>query len=63
MFLDDVPTARAVAPVSYWMGRAREGMGLIPQARADYQTYIEGIAKGSPDPLLKDAVARTAALQ
>ena len=63
VFLDDVPTARAVAPVSYWMGRAREGMGLIPQARADYQTYIEGIAKGSPDPLLKDAVARTAALQ
>ena len=59
-FLDDVPTARMVAPVTYWMGRAHEGMKLIPQALAEYRTYIAGRAKDSPDPLLKDALARTA---
>jgi tetratricopeptide (TPR) repeat protein len=57
-FLDDVPTVRAVVPVTYWMGRAREGMGLTSQAVVEYQRYIDGRAKDSPDPLLKDAVAR-----
>jgi len=61
-FLDDLPTARAVAPVNYWMGRAREGMGLIPQALAEYKTYIAGRAKDSPEPLLKDAIKRMASL-
>jgi serine/threonine protein kinase/Flp pilus assembly protein TadD len=62
-FLDDVPTARAVVPLNYWMGRAREGMGLMPQAVAEYRTYIAGRAKDSPEPLLKDAIARMASLQ
>ena len=57
-FLDDVPTARYVAPVRYWMGRAREGMGLLPQAQAEYRTYIAGLGTDSPDPLLKDARTR-----
>jgi eukaryotic-like serine/threonine-protein kinase len=63
VFLDDVPTARVVAPIHYWLGRAREGMGLTAQAIAEYQTYIAGHAKDSPDALLKDAVTRTAALR
>jgi serine/threonine protein kinase/tetratricopeptide (TPR) repeat protein len=28
VFLDEVPTARMVAPVTEWIGRARDGMGL-----------------------------------
>src|SRR5262249_28979500 len=39
VFLDDVPTARAVVPIRYWMGRAHEGMGLVPQAISDYQAF------------------------
>ena len=60
-FLDDVPTVRAVVPVTYWMGRAREGMGLTSQAAVEYKRYIDGRAKDSPDPFLKDALARTGA--
>ena len=63
VFLDDLPTARVVAPVTYWMGRARQGMGLNPQAAAEYRTYIGGLAKDSPEPLLKDAISRLARLQ
>ena len=63
VFLDDVPTARAVAPVNYWMGRAREGMGLRSQAAAEYRTYIAGRAKDSPEPLLKDAITRMASFR
>ncbi|HET7696007.1 MAG TPA: protein kinase [Vicinamibacterales bacterium] len=63
VFLDDVPTARAVAPVNYWMGRAREGMGLTAQALTEYRAYVAGRAKDSPEPLLKDAIARMAKLE
>jgi tetratricopeptide (TPR) repeat protein len=63
VFLDDVPTARFVAPLSYWVARAHEGMGLGPQAIAEYRAYIAGRAPDSPEPLLKDARARVANLQ
>ena len=60
VFLDDIPTARLVTPIAYWMGRAHEGMGLVPQARADYQAFTSAYASGSPEPLLKDAAKRLA---
>jgi tetratricopeptide (TPR) repeat protein len=63
VFLDDIPTARAVAPIRYWMGRAHEGMGLMPQAVADYRAFTQSYASGSPEPLLKDATRRLAALR
>ncbi len=62
VFLDDIPTTRAVAPIRYWMGRAHQGMGL-PQAVADYQAFIAGHASGSPDPLLADATRRLESLR
>jgi tetratricopeptide (TPR) repeat protein len=62
VFLDDIPTARAVAPVRYWMGRAHEAMGLMDQARGDYQGFISAYASDSPEPLLKDARARLVSL-
>jgi tetratricopeptide (TPR) repeat protein len=62
-FLDDVPTARAVAPVGYWMARAHQGMGLGPQALSDYRAFIAGRAQDSPEPLLKDARIRAGTLQ
>jgi tetratricopeptide (TPR) repeat protein len=62
VFLDDIPTARAVAPVRFWMGRAHEGMGLTGQARDDYQAFVAAYASNSPEPLLKEARRRLAAL-
>jgi tetratricopeptide (TPR) repeat protein len=62
-FLDDVPTARTVAPLAYWTARAHEGMGLAPQALTEYRAFIAGRSQDSPEPLLKDARTRIAALQ
>lgn len=58
LFLDDVPTARYVPPLYYWMGRAEEGLGLLPRAREHYAAFLSYRADGSPDPLVKDAKAR-----
>ena len=63
VFLDDVPTARSVAPLGYWVARAHEGMRLVPQALVEYRAFIAGRAEGSPEPLLKDARTRVAGLQ
>ena len=57
-FLDDVPTARYVAPLPYWIGRAREGSVGLPEARADYQQFLQGRVATSPDPLDRDARRR-----
>ena len=63
VFLDDIPTARAVAPIRFWMGRAHEGMpGLMGQARDDYQAFIASYANNSPEPLLKEARRRLVSL-
>jgi hypothetical protein len=63
VFLDDIPTARAVAPLRYWIGRAREAQSLTAQAVSDYQTFASGYASDSPEPLVKDARKRLAALR
>ena len=58
-----MPTARTVAPLKYWMGRARQGMGLTLQALDEYRLYVAAITRDSPEPLLKDAITRMASLQ
>ena len=63
IFLNDVPTARAVAPLQYWMARAHEGMLLAPQAANEYRAFVASYASDSPDPLLKDARKRLEALR
>jgi tetratricopeptide (TPR) repeat protein len=63
VFLDDIPTARAVAPLRYWIGRAREAQSLTAQAVSDYQTFASGYASDSPEPLVQDARKRLAALR
>ena len=57
-FLDDVPTARYVAPLSYWIGRANEGQGFVAEARANYQQFLQGRPATSSDPLVRDARTR-----
>ena len=58
VFLNDEPTARYVAPISYWIGRAKEGLGLMPQAQESYRAFVALRAADSPDPLLRDARRR-----
>jgi tetratricopeptide (TPR) repeat protein len=57
-FLDDMPTTRYVAALPYWVGRAHEGLGLRPQAEADYRTFLAARAADSPDTLDADARRR-----
>jgi hypothetical protein len=57
MFLDDWPTVHQLATLSYWLGRAHEGLGAVPSARQDYQAFVN--LRGSvQDPLVADAQKR-----
>jgi tetratricopeptide (TPR) repeat protein len=58
VFLNDEPTARYVAPIRYWIGRSKEGLGLLPQAQENYRAFVALRAADSPDPLLGDARRR-----
>jgi tetratricopeptide (TPR) repeat protein len=40
IFLDDLPTVRYLAPVSYWLARAQDGLGLKPAAAENYKKYL-----------------------
>jgi hypothetical protein len=57
VFLDDVPSIRYLAPVHYWLGRAREGMGR-KDAADSYRTFLSLRPSGSQDPLAVDARRR-----
>jgi serine/threonine protein kinase/tetratricopeptide (TPR) repeat protein len=58
VFLNDEPTARYQVPVGYWIGRSKEGLGLLPQAQENYRAFVALRAADSPDPLLGDARRR-----
>ncbi len=58
VFLNDEPTARYAAPIAYWIGRSKEGLGLLPQAQENYRAFVALRAADSPDPLLRDARRR-----
>jgi tetratricopeptide (TPR) repeat protein len=58
LFLDDVPTLRYTAVLPYWIGRAQEGLGLLPQAQEHYRQFLAPMAPDSPDPLVRDARKR-----
>ena len=38
ILLDDLPSVRYLAPVSYWLARAQEGIGLKPTAAENYKS-------------------------
>jgi tetratricopeptide (TPR) repeat protein len=57
-FFDDVPTVRYAAPVPYWMGRAREGLGQKDAAAERYKAFLALRPSPSPDPLALDARKR-----
>jgi tetratricopeptide (TPR) repeat protein len=57
VFLDDVPTFRYVVPLSYWLGRAHDGLGARDAAARHYKAYL-ALRSPAADPLAKDAAAR-----
>jgi eukaryotic-like serine/threonine-protein kinase len=61
LYLDDVPTFRALPPAYYYLGRAQEGL-KSPGASDSFKTFlaIKEKAQGS-DPLVLDAQRRLAA--
>jgi tetratricopeptide (TPR) repeat protein len=56
LFLDDVPTDRAYAPVAYYIGRTREGL-KSPAAAEAYKAYL-ATQKGDGDAMAADARRR-----
>jgi tetratricopeptide (TPR) repeat protein len=58
VFLDDVPSIRYLAPVHYWLGRAREGAGNKDQALESYKTFLALRPTAASDPLVQDARRR-----
>jgi eukaryotic-like serine/threonine-protein kinase len=57
VFLDDVPSYRYMVPLSYWLGRAHEGLGARDAATRHYNRYLSMRAPAT-DALAKDAATR-----
>jgi serine/threonine protein kinase/tetratricopeptide (TPR) repeat protein len=61
LFLDENPTFRYLAPLSYWLARAQERVGNSAQAIANYKAYLDLRGPRNPrDPLVIDAKKRIA---
>ena len=60
VYLDDVPTFRALPPVYYYLGRAQEGL-KSPAAAKSYNNFLSIKEKGDEAGLVKDAQRRVAA--
>jgi tetratricopeptide (TPR) repeat protein len=58
-FLDDVPTARFLPPVYYYLGRAKEGL-KSPRAADSFRAFLVVKEKSEDDPLVTDARRRLA---
>jgi len=58
LFLDDFPTYRYLVPLRYWLGRARDGLGMAGPAHDDYRAYLALRGGVTNDPLAADARKR-----
>jgi len=61
LFFDDYPTYRHLAPLQYWLGRTKEGLGMKPAALIHYQAYIALRPAALKDPFAEDARKRVGA--
>jgi tetratricopeptide (TPR) repeat protein len=61
IFFDDRPTVRYLAPLYYWLGRAKEGLKMNAAAAEDYKQFLSLRPEGSKDPLAIDARRRVTA--
>jgi serine/threonine protein kinase/tetratricopeptide (TPR) repeat protein len=58
LFLDEVPTYRYLAPLTYWLARAQDGLGQTGQARTNYQAFLAQKKGRTSDPLVSDSRRR-----
>jgi len=58
VFLNDDPTWRYRAPLTYWLARARQGVGLTSQAMEGYNAFLALRPSSPRDPLVVDARRR-----
>ncbi len=58
IFLDEVPTFRYLAPLPYWLGRAKEELGMKPAAVDHYKAFLALRPDSPDDPLVADARRR-----
>ena len=56
MFLDDRPSYRYLADLSYWLGRAQQGLGMGGAATSSFEAFLS-LRPGS-GPLPDDARRR-----
>jgi eukaryotic-like serine/threonine-protein kinase len=59
VFLDDIPTYRYMVPLSYWLGRAHDGLGAHDAAARHFKQYVS-LRSATTDALAKDAATRLA---
>jgi tetratricopeptide (TPR) repeat protein len=57
VFLDDIPSYRYMVPLSYWLGRAHDGLGARDAAARHFNRYLS-LRSAATDALAKDAAAR-----
>ena len=48
VFLDDIPTFRHLAALSYWIARAQDGLGMGTAATENYQAFLALRPDGGP---------------
>ena len=58
IFLDDMPTFRYLAPLTYWLARAQEGQQNMTGAAENYKAFLALRPADSADPLAADARKR-----
>jgi serine/threonine protein kinase/tetratricopeptide (TPR) repeat protein len=58
IFLDDVPTFRYMTPLGYWLGRAKEELGMKAAATEHYKAFLALRPNSPKDPLVVDARRR-----
>jgi eukaryotic-like serine/threonine-protein kinase len=61
VFFDDWPTVHYLAPLDYWLGRAKEGLNMKPAAIEHYKLFLALRPEASRDPLAIDARKRVGA--
>jgi tetratricopeptide (TPR) repeat protein len=58
VFLNDEPTWRYMAPLTYWLARAREGAGRNAEATEGYKQFLALRPSSPNDPMVVDARRR-----
>jgi tetratricopeptide (TPR) repeat protein len=61
-FLDDQATLRYLTPVTYYLGRAQEGLGS-KEAIVSYKAFLASQSAADHDPLVEDAKRRIASVR